>query len=64
LNKLQLNDIIKQHLNDIRLSDIQLSRSGIFTIYATDVNSLNRLLYVLTTILATNGKATAELYVL
>ncbi|CAF0997008.1 unnamed protein product [Rotaria sp. Silwood1] len=64
LNKLQLDDIIKQHLKDLRISDIQLSRSGIFTLYAIDVNSFDRLLNELTPILATNGQATAKIYML
>ncbi|CAF4729434.1 unnamed protein product [Rotaria sp. Silwood2] len=63
LNKLQLNDVIKQHLKDLRISDIQLSRAGNFTIYAIDVNSFNRLLNELTPILATNGQGTAKIYV-
>ncbi|CAF3353123.1 unnamed protein product [Rotaria sp. Silwood2] len=63
LNKLQLNDVIKQQLKDLRISDIQLSRSGIFTIYAANVKSFNRLLNELTPILATNGQATAKIYV-
>lgn len=63
LNKLQLNDFLKQHLKDLRISDIQLSRSGIFTLYAADVKSFNRLLNELTPILATNGQATAKIYV-
>ncbi|CAF1382748.1 unnamed protein product [Rotaria sp. Silwood1] len=63
LHKLQLNDVIKQHLKDLRISDIQLSRSGHFTIYAADVSSFNRLLNELTPILATNGQATAKIYV-
>ncbi|CAF3056580.1 unnamed protein product [Rotaria sp. Silwood2] len=63
LNKLQLNDAVKQHLKDLRISDIQLSRSDHFTIYAADVSSFNRLLNELTPILATNGQATAKIYV-
>ncbi|CAF1563774.1 unnamed protein product [Rotaria magnacalcarata] len=61
LIKLQLNDILKQHLKDLRISDIQLNRTGIFTIYAIDVNSVNRLLNELTPILATNGKVTVPI---
>jgi hypothetical protein len=34
LNKLQLNDMLKQHLNYIEVYDVQLVRSGTFT---TDV---------------------------
>ncbi|CAF4755421.1 unnamed protein product, partial [Rotaria sp. Silwood1] len=63
LHKLQLNDVIKQHLKDLRISDIQLSRSGHFTRYAADISSFNRLLNELTPILATNGQATAKIYV-
>ncbi|CAF4684098.1 unnamed protein product [Rotaria sp. Silwood2] len=63
LNKLQLNDVIKQHLKDLRISDIQLSRTGNFTIYAADVRSFNHLLNELTPLLARNGQATAKIYV-
>ncbi|CAF4417421.1 unnamed protein product, partial [Rotaria sp. Silwood2] len=63
LNKLQLNDTIKQNLIDLRISDIQLSRSGSFTLYASDISSFNCLLNELTPILATNGQATAKIYV-
>jgi hypothetical protein len=63
LNKLQLNDIIKQQLDDVRISDIQLGRSGIFTIYANDVQSFNRLLNELTSILSSKGEQAAKIYV-
>jgi len=63
LNKLELNDIIKQHMKDIKLSNIQLSRSGMFTLYATDVKSFNRILNDFASILATNGQAGAKVYV-
>ncbi|CAF1556770.1 unnamed protein product, partial [Rotaria sordida] len=43
--------------------DIQLCRSGIFTLYATDVNSFNRLLNDFTQILAANGQITAKIFV-
>ncbi|CAF2040803.1 unnamed protein product [Rotaria magnacalcarata] len=49
--KLQLNDLLKQHLNDGNIHDIQLSRSE-FTLYASDVSSFNRLLNEFTLILA------------
>jgi len=55
-NKLQLNDILKQQMSDIKLTDIQLSRAGIFTLYAADVKSFNRLLNDLPTILTSNGQ--------
>lgn len=63
LNKLQLNDSLKQHLNDVRISDIQLSRTGIFTLYASDVSSFNRLLNDFTSILTANGQPAAKIYV-
>jgi hypothetical protein len=63
LNKLQLNDLLKQHLKDTKVHDIQLSRLGILTIYASDVNSFNRILNSFTSILAANGQALANIYV-
>ncbi|CAF2127159.1 unnamed protein product [Rotaria magnacalcarata] len=62
--KLQLNDLLKQHLNDGNIHDIQLSRSE-FTLYASDVSSFNRLLNEFTLILAAkkthqNGKKSLE----
>jgi hypothetical protein len=63
LNKLELNDMIKKHLADVKVFDIQLSRSGIFTLYATDVNSFNRLLNDFTQILAANGQTTTKIFV-
>ncbi|CAF1556839.1 unnamed protein product [Rotaria sordida] len=50
-------------MTDVRVCDIQLSRSGIFTLYATDVNSFNRLLNDFTQILAANGQITAKIFV-
>jgi hypothetical protein len=63
LNKLQLNDSLKQHLNDVKVNDIQLSRSGAFTLYASDVSSFNRLLNDFTSILTANGHPGAKLFV-
>ncbi|CAF2690591.1 unnamed protein product [Rotaria sp. Silwood2] len=63
LNKLQLNDMIKQHISDVRMSDIQLNRAGIFTLYASDVKSFNLLLNDFTSILSTNGQPAAKVYV-
>ncbi|CAM4967481.1 unnamed protein product [Rotaria socialis] len=56
ISKLQLNDLLKQHLNDVNIHDIQLSRSGSFTLYASDASSFNRLLNEFTLILAANGQ--------
>jgi len=63
LNKMELNDLLKQHLNDVRISDIQLGRTGIFTLYAMDVKSFNRLLNEFTLILTSNGQQSAKIYV-
>jgi hypothetical protein len=63
VNKLQLNDLLKQHLNDVKVIDIQLSRSGSFTLYANDVSSFNRLLNDFTSILTANGHPGAKLFV-
>ena len=62
-NKLQMNDLLKQHLNDVKVNDIQLSRSGSFTLYANDVSSFNRLLNDFTSILTANGHPGAKLFV-
>jgi hypothetical protein len=63
LNKLRLNDVLKQHLSDIKVYDIQIARSGIFTIHTTDVNSFNRLLNDFTGVLVANGQPSANIYV-
>ncbi|CAF2081023.1 unnamed protein product [Rotaria magnacalcarata] len=63
ISKLQLNDLLKQHLNDVKIHDIQLSRAGLFTLYASDVSSFNRLLNEFTIILAANGQQAAKIFV-
>ena len=63
LNKLQVNDLLKQKLAGVRISDIQLSRTGIFTIYAADVTSFNRVLNELPAVLTANGQGTAKVFV-
>ncbi|CAF1414788.1 unnamed protein product [Adineta steineri] len=50
-------------MKDIEVLDIQLSRAGAFTIYASDVDSFNRLLNEFTGILVTPGHPTAKIYV-
>ncbi|CAF3132770.1 unnamed protein product [Rotaria sp. Silwood2] len=47
----------------IQVSHQQLSRSGIFTLYATDISSFNRLLNEFSNILIANGELSASLYV-
>ena len=63
LNKIQVSDLIKQYLKDIRISDTHLSRIGAFTVHASDVDSFNWLLNEFTAILATNDRASAKSYV-
>lgn len=63
LNKLELNDILKQQLNDVKIADIQLARSGAFTLYTSDVKSFNRILNELASILSNIGKPGAKIYV-
>ncbi|CAF2110066.1 unnamed protein product [Rotaria magnacalcarata] len=63
LTKMQVSDLIKKHFKDIRVDDIQLSHTGLFALYASDVSSFNRLFNEFTAILATNGQTSAKLYV-
>ena len=63
LTKMQVSDLIKQHLKDIRVLDIQLNRSGMFTVYAGDVSSFNHILDKFAAILATQGQSNAKVYV-
>ncbi|CAF0819288.1 unnamed protein product [Adineta ricciae] len=63
LTKMALNDFLKQQFSDIKITDIQLGRSGNFTLYAYDVKSFNRLLNDLTTTLAANGQTDVKVYV-
>lgn len=63
LNKLQLNDLVKQQRSDIKILDIQLSRSGVFTLFAADVKSFNKLLNDFAAVLSANGQAGAKIYV-
>jgi len=63
LKKLESNDMLRQNLNDTKVIDIQLNRSGTFTFYATDINFFNHLLNDLTKVLAANGQPTATIYV-
>ncbi|CAM4752574.1 unnamed protein product [Rotaria magnacalcarata] len=60
---MQVNDLIKKHFKDTCVNDIQLSHTGLFALYASDVSSFNRLLNEFTAILATNGQTSAKLYV-
>ena len=63
LNKLQLNDLMKQHMGDCKVLDIQLSRNGVFTLSLGDVQSFNKMLNELSTLLNSNGQAAVKVYV-
>jgi len=63
LNKLELNDLLKIHLAEVKLNNIQLARNGNFTIYANDVKSFNQLINELSTILNNNGSPSTKVYV-
>jgi len=54
--------MLKEYFKEIKISDIQLSRSGIFTLYATDVASFNLLLNEFAAILTANGQSAAKLH--
>ena len=63
MNKLQLNDLVKQHMSDSKLSDIKLNRTGTFTLYALDVKSFNRMLNDLPAILTIDNHPQAIIFV-
>lgn len=63
IGKLELNDLLKQHLAEAKISDIQLSRAGIFTLYFVEVTSFNKVLNELPALLNTNGHTNAKVYV-
>ena len=61
--KLELNDLLKHQLPEAKISDIQLNRSGTFTLYFVEVNSFNKVLNELPTILTAKGHTNAKLFV-
>jgi hypothetical protein len=63
MNKLQLNDFIKAHLNEVKVQNIQLNRTGTFTLYTADIKSFNKLLNDLTPALDMNTFPGTKLYV-
>lgn len=63
LNKMELNDVIKQKFDGVKIRDIQGSRTGIFTIQASDVQSFNKLLNELQTTMSSNGHGSAKVFV-
>jgi hypothetical protein len=63
MGKLQLNDFIKAHLNEVKVENIQLNRTGTFTLYTADIKSYNKLLNDLTPALDMNSFPGTKLYV-
>lgn len=63
LNKMELNDVIKQKFGGVTIRDIQGSRTGIFTIQASDVQSFNKLLNELQATMISNGHGSAKVFV-
>ena len=63
LTKVKLNYIIKNHLSDVKISNIQSNRSNSFTIYAADVKSFNRILNDLSLTIQTIENLNAVVYV-
>lgn len=63
ISKLELNDLLKQQMPEAKVSDIQLSRTGTFTLYFVDVKSFNKVLNEVTQLLNTKGHTNAKAYV-
>lgn len=63
LGKLELNDLLKQHMSEAKISDIQLSRTGVFTLHTLDVTSFNKVLNELPALLNTKGHPNAKTFV-
>ncbi|CAF4070041.1 unnamed protein product [Rotaria sp. Silwood1] len=63
LTKVQLNKLIKNHLPEVKISNIQENRQKSFTLYPTDVKSFNCLLNDLTVIIQTNTNQQAIIYI-
>ena len=61
--KLELNDLLKHQLPDAKINDIQLNRSGTFTLYFVEVNSFNKVLNELPALLLAKGHTNAKLFV-
>ncbi|CAF0736271.1 unnamed protein product [Adineta steineri] len=63
LTKVQLNKLIKDHLPEVKISNIQQSRQKSFTLYSIDVKSFNCLLNDLTAIIQTNTNQQVVIYI-
>jgi hypothetical protein len=63
MNKLQLNDFIEAHLNQVKVQNIQLNLTGTFTLCTADIRSFNKLLNDLTPALDMNSFPGTKVYV-
>ena len=63
LNKMELNDVIKSHFGDVNIRNIQLGKTGAFTIQAGDYKTFNHLLKELTTAMASKGHESTKVFV-
>lgn len=63
LTKVQLNKLIKNHLPEVKISNIQANQQKSFTLYSMDVKSFNRLLNDVTAIIQTNTNKQAVIYI-
>ncbi|CAF1446819.1 unnamed protein product, partial [Rotaria sordida] len=63
LTKVKISHLIKTHLPDVRIMNIQANRSNSFTLYANDVKSFNQLLVELPKVIQTNEKKCSSVYI-
>ena len=63
ISKIQLNDMLKKNFGDVKISNIQSSRTGSITIQASDIKSFNKILNEFQVFLSNNGHAAAKLFV-
>ena len=63
LTKVKISHLIKTHLPDVRVMNIQANRSNSFTLYANDVKSFNQLLVELLKVIQTNEKKCSSVYI-
>jgi hypothetical protein len=63
LAKLELNDLLKEHMPEAKISDIQLNKAGTFTLFFVDVTSFNKVLNDLAPTLQTKGHPNAKTFV-
>jgi hypothetical protein len=61
LTKIKINDLIKKHLSSVKVLNIHVNRSKSFTLYASDVNSFNRLLNESASIIQTEENLTSSI---